>query len=130
MRVMTKRMAILFLIAGVLLTACDNDQTKSYTVGVINIVPDLDTIVAGFKEGMAELGYIEGENISYIYEGATVDLAVGPATKVAVRCLHTRGTRTLCVDAADRHTSVRPRQAAQLNSAVSAGLARGTDFAT
>ena len=67
------RIAILFIIASVLLTACDNDQTKSYTVGVINIVPDLDENVAGFKEGMAELGYIEGENLTFIYEGATVD---------------------------------------------------------
>ena len=57
-----------------LLTACGDDQKKRYTLGVINIVPDFDIIVAGFKEGMAELGYIEGDNITYIYEGATVDM--------------------------------------------------------
>jgi putative ABC transport system substrate-binding protein len=64
----------LFIITSLLLTACGDNQKKSYTVGVINIVPDFDKIVAGFKEGMAESGYIEGDNIKYIYEGATVDM--------------------------------------------------------
>jgi putative ABC transport system substrate-binding protein len=68
------RIAILFILAGVLLTSCGSEQTKSYTVGMINVVPALDENVTGFKEGMAELGYIEGENITYIYDGATVDL--------------------------------------------------------
>jgi putative ABC transport system substrate-binding protein len=66
--------AVLFILAGVLWTACGNDKKNSYTVGAINIVPDFDSIVAGFKSGMAELGYVEGENITYIYDGATVEM--------------------------------------------------------
>jgi putative ABC transport system substrate-binding protein len=66
------------LIGAVLLSmalaACGNEKTKTYTVGVINIVPDLDQTLVGFKEGMTELGYIEGENIHYIYNGPTTDL--------------------------------------------------------
>jgi putative ABC transport system substrate-binding protein len=58
-----------------LLTACFlAPPPQTYTIGVINIVPDLDATLEGFKEGMAELGYIEGENISYLYNGATVDM--------------------------------------------------------
>ena len=63
-----------FMIFIVLLAACGNDRPKSYTVGIVNIVPDFEVIVAGFRKGMTEAGYIEGENITYIYEGATVDL--------------------------------------------------------
>ncbi len=61
---------VLFIITGLLLTACGGDQ-KTYTIGVVNLTPDLGPVIEGFKEGMTELGYIEGENITYIYEGAT-----------------------------------------------------------
>jgi putative ABC transport system substrate-binding protein len=55
-----------------LLLACGGGQTQeTFTIGVINLAPGLDDVVEGFKEGMTELGYIEGENIAYIYEGAT-----------------------------------------------------------
>lgn len=60
---------IIFIITGLLLTACGGEQDKTYTIGVVNLTPDLNTTVEGFKQGMAELGYTEGENITYIYEG-------------------------------------------------------------
>jgi putative ABC transport system substrate-binding protein len=59
---------IVFIITGLLLADC-GDRPK--TVGVINFISTLDITVEGFKEGMAEFGYIEGENITYLYEGAT-----------------------------------------------------------
>jgi len=61
---------VVFIIAGLLLTACGGGQ-KTYTIGVINLSPNQDVTVKGFQEGMTDLGYIEGENITYIYEGAT-----------------------------------------------------------
>ncbi len=57
-----------------LLTACFAPPLQNYTIGVINTVPDLDATLEGFKEGMTELGYVEGENVTYLYEGATVDM--------------------------------------------------------
>ncbi|MBN1584041.1 MAG: sugar ABC transporter substrate-binding protein, partial [Anaerolineae bacterium] len=66
-------LGIFFIITGLLLAACGS-RPKTYTIGVINIVPALDATLEGFKEGMIELGYIEGENITYIYEGATVEM--------------------------------------------------------
>jgi putative ABC transport system substrate-binding protein len=58
-----------------LLTACFlAPPPQTYTIGVINIVPDLDATFGGFKEGMTELGYIEGENITYLYDGATTNM--------------------------------------------------------
>jgi putative ABC transport system substrate-binding protein len=58
-----------------LLTACDDETNKTYTVGVINAVPALDQALAGFKEGMTELGYVEGKNIRYLYDGPTTDMS-------------------------------------------------------
>jgi len=57
--------------ASFLLTACGviGAQPKTYTIGVVNYVPTLETVVEGFKAGMAELGYVEGQNVTYIYHG-------------------------------------------------------------
>jgi putative tryptophan/tyrosine transport system substrate-binding protein len=63
------------LLLGVFLTACHMEKTKTYTVGFINTVPALDQVLAGFKEGMTELGYIEGKNIRYIYDGPTREMS-------------------------------------------------------
>jgi putative ABC transport system substrate-binding protein len=87
---------IAILMTALLLTACGGEQNKAYTIGVINISPLLDDSVEAFKEGMAELGYVEGENTTYIYEGpigvdkldavaqdlveADVDLILSPTT--------------------------------------------------
>lgn len=96
------------IITGLLLATCGSGQ-KTYTIGVVNFAPGLDDTVEGFKQGMTELGYIEGENITYIYEGpagmdkldavaqglveADVDLILSlttPATQAAQRA--TAGT--------------------------------------
>jgi putative ABC transport system substrate-binding protein len=55
-----------------LLAACGGTpQTKTYTIGVVNYVPSLDQVLDGFKGRMAELGYVEGKNVTYIYNGIT-----------------------------------------------------------
>ncbi len=64
---------VLFIIIGLLLAACGGDQ-KTYTIGVVNLSPLQEGTLEGFKEGMTELGYIEGENVTYLYEGATGDM--------------------------------------------------------
>lgn len=46
----------------------DKDE-KSYTVAIVNITPVLEAVVTGFKEGMDARGYIEGENVTYLYDG-------------------------------------------------------------
>lgn len=52
-----------------MLTACSKTQPKTYTIGVVNTAPSLNTVLDGFKAGMAELGYVEGEDIIYLYDG-------------------------------------------------------------
>jgi putative ABC transport system substrate-binding protein len=64
-----QQLLIVIFIIGLLSTTCGRaTQAKTYTIGVVNFAPNLDDTVEGFKEGMTELGYIEGENITYIYE--------------------------------------------------------------
>ena len=61
-----------FIVSSLLLTACGGPaKPETYTIGVINLAPTLEEAFTGFKQGMTELGYIEGENVTYIYAGPT-----------------------------------------------------------
>jgi putative ABC transport system substrate-binding protein len=66
--ILPKHFILIVMIIGLLLAAC-KETPKTYTVGVINLSENLNDSLVAFKEGMAKLGYIEGENITYIYEG-------------------------------------------------------------
>ncbi|HSK87274.1 MAG TPA: ABC transporter substrate binding protein, partial [Anaerolineales bacterium] len=62
------------IITTLLLSGCGNTQTPSkkvYQVGVIFSRTGFDEIANGFKTKMAELGYVEGENV--VYDIQTVD---------------------------------------------------------
>lgn len=62
---------LLILMINIVLTACSQTaESAIITIGVVNLSPSLDITVEGFKVGMADLGYIEGENVIYVYEGA------------------------------------------------------------
>jgi len=53
----------------VLLMAACGSKPRTFTIGVINPSPNQDVTIKGFKDGMTDLGYLEGKNITYIYEG-------------------------------------------------------------
>ncbi|MCP4535737.1 MAG: hypothetical protein GY832_01155 [Chloroflexi bacterium] len=53
----------------VLLISCTTLQPPHYTIGIVNPTFTLNDTVEAFKAGMAEFGYIEGENVTYIYQG-------------------------------------------------------------
>lgn len=70
MKVSLRIAAIIFVFS--FLAACSGQaEPQTFTIGVVNLVPTFDFVFDGFKDGMEELGYIEGENMTYIYEGAT-----------------------------------------------------------
>jgi|GEM_PF-423556 len=46
-------------------------KPKPFTIGMVNDVSVREPILDGFKAGMSELGYDEGKNVKYIYNGAT-----------------------------------------------------------
>ncbi|MFC1959979.1 ABC transporter substrate-binding protein [Chloroflexota bacterium] len=62
---------VLLLVLVVLLSACDGGEpeVESYTIGVINAEPQIERAIDGFKAGMTDHGYTEGENITYVYNG-------------------------------------------------------------
>lgn len=52
------------------LSACSGtSQTENYTIGVVSPASSMNPVLEGFKEGMAERGFVEGENVTYIYNG-------------------------------------------------------------
>jgi putative ABC transport system substrate-binding protein len=76
------RKSFLFIslcIISLLLAACGGVQAqgKTYTIGVICDHVAVEKSFEGFKEGMVELGYVEDENVTYIYNGAMPDPQMG-----------------------------------------------------
>lgn len=68
-------------IIGVFICSC-NLKEKIIKIGIANTVPDLEYAVNGFKQGMKALGYHEGKNIMYLYEGPAQSIdKVGPYVK-------------------------------------------------
>ncbi|MBN1934460.1 MAG: hypothetical protein JW934_07330, partial [Anaerolineae bacterium] len=61
--------AILSIVAGLLVSACVPAKPKTFTIGVVNTVASLNPLVEGFKSSMVKFGYVEGENVTYLYEG-------------------------------------------------------------
>ena len=55
------------------LAGCNNapEQQKHVTVAIICAGSNFHPIVKGFKEGMTAAGYLEGKNITYLYDGPT-----------------------------------------------------------
>jgi putative tryptophan/tyrosine transport system substrate-binding protein len=65
---------VISLLASLVLSACSGtSQEKVYTLGVINLSASMDSILDGFKSGMTEAGYVEGKNVTYIYDGPLAD---------------------------------------------------------
>ena len=60
--------AMAVLVMALVASACAGSDSKTTTIGIVHLGRTTD-VVDGFKSGMAELGYIDGETLSYIYEG-------------------------------------------------------------
>jgi putative tryptophan/tyrosine transport system substrate-binding protein len=61
---------VIFLLTSLVLSACSGtSQKKSYTIGVINLAAAFDPILDGFKAGMEAEGFVEGKNVTYLYDG-------------------------------------------------------------
>ena len=63
--------SIAAMLAGAGMTACQKgDPTpKQVVVGIVNVTPLFKETVETFKKGMAEKGYLEGQQIAYVDEG-------------------------------------------------------------
>ncbi|MCZ2123020.1 MAG: ABC transporter substrate-binding protein [Anaerolineales bacterium] len=69
-----KRIVFICLILSLALAACGAEaQPKTYTVGVIMELAWLSPTYEAFKASMTELGYVEGQNITYVYDAKVTD---------------------------------------------------------
>ncbi|MDH4321544.1 MAG: ABC transporter substrate-binding protein [Desulfobulbaceae bacterium] len=62
---------LLLLLSTPMITGCDSDTAprRQYRVGIINPSSGLNEVVEGFKQGLAEQGFKNGDNLSYIDYG-------------------------------------------------------------
>lgn len=70
------RLLVAVVLVAALLSGCGGDKkktdpVKSFTIGVLVQTPTLVPVFDGFKASMAEVGYIEGKNVVYVYNGPT-----------------------------------------------------------
>jgi putative ABC transport system substrate-binding protein len=66
-------LSLAFLFA-LLLCGCGPEEPQVYRVGVLSGLEYVADITDGFKEGMSELGYTEGENIVYDVQRTDFDM--------------------------------------------------------
>lgn len=64
-----------FVIVTLLLSGCGTQAKKMYHVGILAGMGAFAPAVDGFKSKMAELGYVEGQNITYDIQSTEVDVA-------------------------------------------------------
>jgi len=71
-KIRNSRIALLFFLLFIFVFAgCSEGQlSKTYTVGVVNLNKEHDKVFLGFKKGLTALGYTEGKNITFIYNGS------------------------------------------------------------
>lgn len=69
------RVALALALLALLVAACGGDEDdnkavqQSFKVGILNPIELFNPSVEGFKAGMAALGYVEGQNVTYVYDG-------------------------------------------------------------
>jgi len=63
----------LLVVITMLLSGCGTTEAKTYRVGLLSGADSFDSVFDGFKAQMAELGYVEGKNISYDYQASGGD---------------------------------------------------------
>ncbi len=82
---MVKRFDLIVVLALLVTLAagCGSSSDKkgkssadTYKVGILMPVDAFTPVVEGFKAGMAEKGYVEGKNVTYVYEGIIGDSSV------------------------------------------------------
>lgn len=67
-----KKMVLALMVAALCLTSCQKSNNKVLKIGVVQLVEHsaLDANYKGFVDGLAEAGYVDGENIKIDYQNA------------------------------------------------------------
>jgi putative ABC transport system substrate-binding protein len=99
-----RNVIVLAMVVAVVATlaACSQGQEKSkrhFTIGLVTNSANGMRNVQGFKDGMAELGYVEGEDVTYVFEGEPtnadrLDAVIQEMVDGKVDLIFTAGTPT------------------------------------
>ena len=77
---MKKLTALVLTLALCLTAACmaTAETEKTYTIGIAQFAEhsSLDNCREGFIQGLAEMGYVEGENVTFIVQNAQADMGL------------------------------------------------------
>jgi putative ABC transport system substrate-binding protein len=90
------------VVAIVTLATCSRSQKESerhFTIGLVTNNPNGMRNVQGFRDGMAELGYVEGQNVTYVFAGEPtsadqLDAVLQEMVEQEVDLIFTAGTPT------------------------------------
>jgi putative ABC transport system substrate-binding protein len=93
---------VVTLTSSFTLTSCLNNESEvdhHFTIGLITNNPNGLKNITGFQDGMTDLGYIEGENVTYVFEGEptgrdSIDAALQKMVESEVDLIFTAGTPT------------------------------------
>jgi putative ABC transport system substrate-binding protein len=66
---------LLVVVFSLLLSGCGAEKPKVYRVGILSGLDYFSNSIDGFKAKMTELGYVEGQNITYDLQKANFDMA-------------------------------------------------------
>lgn len=127
-RMIVRILLVVFIMST--LAACGQSnsekKTASYTVGILNFVPQLKSVSDGFKEGMTKRGYVEGKNINYIEKFVASPAELGPATQELVNAKVDLilATGTLEAQAAQKITTKVPIVFGVSSDPIGAGLVK------
>ena len=89
---MIKKLAALVMALALTLTMTvfAAAESKTYTIGIAQFAehPSLDNCREGFIQGLAEKGYVEGENVKFIIQNAQADMGMTQqiAQQLAQKC--------------------------------------------
>jgi len=72
------------LIIGLSLSACAPAQPKTFVIGIVNPAAILSPVIDGFKAGLTGLEFVEGKNVTYVYDGVIESSKINASTQALI----------------------------------------------
>jgi putative ABC transport system substrate-binding protein len=92
-------LVVMLVLASVACGGRTSGQEQPFVIGLVTNNPNGLRNIQGFRDGMAELGYVEGDTVRYLFEGSRtsedrLDAVLGDMVAAQVDLIFTAGTPT------------------------------------